>query len=789
MLELARRYLRWLHLRWPAGTVERLPVVEPDGSTKVPGVYVVGDLTGIPLLKFSADTGARAIHTIAADPAFQKAREDRADGVHDVVVIGGGVSGFAAALACKRLGLRCQLLEASEPFSTIVNFPAGKPIYAYPTEMRPAGDLQFTADRREPLLDDLRAQAAAAGIVPKLLRAESVRRDGKLLEVAIAGGVPMRALRVVVAIGRSGNFRRLGVPGEDLPKVANRLHDPKDHAGRNVLVVGGGDSALEAAIAIAQCGGHVTLSYRKPEFARPKPENVAMLQQLQRDPMADVGVEQPTSERVVTSSGPFLGEHRRAGSITLRLGTQVESIGGDAVVLRDAAGARETLPNEAVFTMIGREAPLDFFRRSGVPIHGEWNARRWWSLAAVMLLAFFVYHWKKGGTPFRVQETFAAKGWFPFGLDRTWQEQGGAFADPSTLLGTLRFAVGDPGFYYSLAYCVCVVLFGTQRIRRRRTPYVKVQTLTLMAIQLVPLFLLPYVLLPWLGNNGAFDAGALGSFADEFFPKVDYGSGREYWRAFGFVLAWPLFFGNVFTEQPSTGWLILSLVQTFVIIPLIVWKWGKGAYCGWICSCGALAETLGDTHRQKMVHGPGANRWNVIGQVFLFFALLLLVLRSVSWMWPGSGLGRVYDGILHGLPLLNYVWFVDVLWAGILGVGFYWHLSGRVWCRFACPLAALMHIYARFSKFRIFAEKKKCISCNVCTSVCHMGIDVMNFANKGLAMQDPQCVRCSACVQSCPTGVLAFGEVTSDGGERLDRLAASPVRMREAHTERTEAPR
>ena len=81
--------------------------------------------------------------------------------------------------------------------------------------------------------------------------------------------------------------------------------------------------------------------------------------------------------------------------------------------------------------------------------------------------------------------------------------------------------------------------------------------------------------------------------------------------------------------------------------PLIVWKWGKGAYCGWICSCGALAETLGDTHRQKMAHGPTANRWNVVGQVFLFLALLLLVLRSVSWMWPGSGLGRVYDGILH----------------------------------------------------------------------------------------------------------------------------------------------
>ena len=106
-----------------------------------------------------------------------------------------------------------------------------------------------------------------------------------------------------------------------------------------------------------------------------------------------------------------------------------------------------------------------------------------------------------------------------------------------------------------------------------------------------------------------------------------------------------------------------------------------------------------------------------------------------------------------------------------------------MWCRFACPLAALMHVYARFSRFRILADKKKCISCNVCTSVCHQGIDVMNFANKGLPMQDPECVRCSACVQSCPTGVLWFGQVERRSGRELKRdpawLAASQVRRRE----------
>ena len=131
---------------------------------------------------------------------------------------------------------------------------------------------------------------------------------------------------------------------------------------------------------------------------------------------------------------------------------------------------------------------------------------------------------------------------------------------------------------------------------------------------------------------------------------------------------------------------------------------------------------------------------------------------------------------------LSYKWLVDVFMGGILGVGLYFKYSGRVWCRFACPLAALMHIYARFSRFRIIAEKKKCISCNQCTSVCHQGIDIMNFANKGLPMADPECVRCSACVQACPTGVLQFGQINPRSGEliKLDKLPASPVIMAES---------
>ena len=107
----------------------------------------------------------------------------------------------------------------------------------------------------------------------------------------------------------------------------------------------------------------------------------------------------------------------------------------------------------------------------------------------------------------------------------------------------------------------------------------------------------------------------------------------------------------------------------------------------------------------------------------------------------------------------------------------------RIQAKRSRPLAALMHIYARFSRFAILSDKKKCISCNVCTSVCHQGIDIMNFANKGLPMTDPECVRCSACVQSCPTGVLQFGQARRDGAIiSLDSLMEKMIRVAETGT-------
>jgi NosR/NirI family nitrous oxide reductase transcriptional regulator len=231
----------------------------------------------------------------------------------------------------------------------------------------------------------------------------------------------------------------------------------------------------------------------------------------------------------------------------------------------------------------------------------------------------FLYNWKAGGA---LKHAFEARDWFPFGQPTSLAEAAERGVDPATLAGTLAITLSEPGFYYSFAYCALVTVFGIARIRKRRTPYVKVQTLTLMAIQLVPLFLLPYVVLPWLGHNGAFDAGFGKTLADNLFPAAGYGHGREYWRAFGFVLAWPLFIWNVFTEQPLWWWLAISLVQTFVI-PLLVRQVGQGR----VLRLDLLVRRVGGDARRRAPHEDAArtrwNRLNMVGQVVLAVAVVL----------------------------------------------------------------------------------------------------------------------------------------------------------------------
>ena len=196
MLNPIKRYTHWLHTCWPAGVVEKLPESGEFGVTNIPGIRIVGDLTGIPLLKFSSKTGAEAVRAILQEPDFVAGGVDpgsssrssgkpgstppaTADEVLDLAIIGGGVSGVSAAIEAKRAALNFRIFEATQPFSTVANFPKAKPIYTYPTDLKLEGGLQFTKDVKEALLEELEEQRKAAGVEFTEARIERIESRGK----------------------------------------------------------------------------------------------------------------------------------------------------------------------------------------------------------------------------------------------------------------------------------------------------------------------------------------------------------------------------------------------------------------------------------------------------------------------------------------------------------------------------------------------------------------------------------------------------------------------------------
>ena len=268
-------YFPWLQKGNPTGTVDRYPALDGYVSS-VPGLYCVGDLTGVPLIKLAAESGYAIIEDLHADSAFRdEVSANAASDINDVVIVGAGPAGMAAALRAEALGYRAVLIESSQVFNTIANFPKGKPIYVTPVEPPMKSALAFSDGTKETLLEELRRHVAESQVT--VHEGENVQHIAGTIgafEVRTSK-VAYKARRVIVAIGKSGNARALGVPGETLPKVFTRLIDPGEHNGQDILVVGGGDSALEAAVALADAGNRVTLSYRKPSLSRPKEQNLA----------------------------------------------------------------------------------------------------------------------------------------------------------------------------------------------------------------------------------------------------------------------------------------------------------------------------------------------------------------------------------------------------------------------------------------------------------------------------------------------------------------------------------
>ncbi len=318
------------------GTATRgveLPNVGPDFQTNVPGLYIAGELGGMGLIRNAIEQGRQAVASISRrNPASGRGA------ALDLVIVGAGPAGLSAGLAAKQAGLSHVILEQDQLGGTIAHFPRGKLVMTRPADLPIIGKFQFREVSKETLMHfwrdvvartalDIRCGEKVSGLAPLA--------GGGFAVSSTSGQFTARA--VLLAIGRRGTPRRLGVPGEEQAKVIYSLVDAQDFAGRHMLVVGGGDSALEAAASLAeQDGTTVTLSYRSAAFARAKAKN---------------------RRRV--------DDAVRAGRLTLLLQSEVTEIGTRHVTLTHQ-GHTVRLPNDGVIVCAGGILPTAFLKQIGI---------------------------------------------------------------------------------------------------------------------------------------------------------------------------------------------------------------------------------------------------------------------------------------------------------------------------------------------------------------------------------------------------------------------------------------
>ncbi len=253
------------------GTEKRgvdIPLVKPNFETNVPGVFIAGELGGMGLIRNAVNQGVQAVEAIKS---LNKPKETER---LDLLIIGAGPAGIAAALTAKHLQLNYQVLEQDSLGGTIAHYPRGKLVMTAPATLPIVGDMPFTETTKEALMEYWQTLTNKQQLkIHYHERVEGVENEGDNFIVKTLQN-EYRCQTLLLTIGRRGTPRKLGAPGENLPKVVYRLIDPEQYRNQHVLVVGGGDSALEAACSIAEeQGATVTLSYRSDAFSRAKQKN------------------------------------------------------------------------------------------------------------------------------------------------------------------------------------------------------------------------------------------------------------------------------------------------------------------------------------------------------------------------------------------------------------------------------------------------------------------------------------------------------------------------------------
>jgi len=308
-----------------------IPQVTPEFESNVPGLFIAGELGGMGLIRKAAEQGRQAMAAIRKRP--------RGGFDLDVVIVGCGPAGLAAGLAALEGKLRHRLIEQEDSLGgAVFHYPRHKIAMTAPVKLPLVGTVKFGEVQKERLLEFWSGVVQRTGLEISFRECLlDIERDGEGFVVHTTKA-RHRTRSVLLAMGRRGSPRKLGVPGEESPKVVYRLVDAAQYAGQRVLVVGGGDSALEAALSLAaEPRTTVTLSYRGTAFSRVKGKNRVAIE-----------------------------EALRQGRVQLRLATEVQTIAAGEVTLRLADNQLEALPNDAVIVCAGGQLPTPLLQKAGI---------------------------------------------------------------------------------------------------------------------------------------------------------------------------------------------------------------------------------------------------------------------------------------------------------------------------------------------------------------------------------------------------------------------------------------
>ena len=313
-------------------------------------------------------------------------------------------------------------------------------------------------------------------------------------------------------------------------------------------------------------------------------------------------------------------------------------------------------------------------------------------------------------------------------------------------------------FLYGLLYCTAMIIMGVRMIvKYRHNNYQIVRTISVVFFQLVFAFLLVEIL-PMFGMPGV-DLKNAWPLDYDFLFDWNVKNLLTYGHIGKFVFVW-------------------GIILSAVVIPVMVYFFGKRWYCSWVCGCGGLAETLGDPYRQhsdKSMKAWKFERYMI--HAVLLFAVVMTVYTGYHTFneiyreaLPYAQKTKLF-GISSDEVRSCYGFMIGSIFSGVIGTGFYPIFGSRVWCRFGCPLAAYLGLVQKIkSRFRITTNGGQCISCGNCSTYCEMGIDVRAYAQQGKNILRSSCVGCGVCAAVCPRGVLKL-----ENAPDVNRVNENPI--------------